>query len=451
MSRTTHRFKLGLIAMSGVRIRNERLLSLGLTLPGFVERGRVVATLPSLALLTLAGLTPPSVEVRYLEIPSLSAIAGLPEEFDAVAISSYTAQINDAYELADRYRRAGIQVILGGLHVSALPAEAALHADAVVLGEAEAVWPQVVHDLANGSLQQVYDGRATSFDLSTAPMPRFELLDPNLYNRITVQTQRGCPFACEFCASSIRLTPRFKIKPVTKVIQEVRRIKELWQKPFIELADDNTFANPTHGRQLAKALEKEDIRWFTETDVSIADNGDLLKLLADSGCAQLLIGFEAPDRNALEGLETKANWKAEQAERYLEAIGRIQSHGITVNGCFMMGLDAQDETAFQAVQDFVRKSRLCEVQVTLQTPFPGTPLRTRLEAEGRLLKGDSWDRYTLFDITYEPLGMTAIKLEQRFHELIASVYADEAVGERRSYTRNLLRASRAARRHSSAS
>ena len=116
--------KLGLIAMSGVRAHNPELTALGLTLPGFVERNKVIASLPSLGLLTLAGLTPPEIETRYLEVPDLKDVAGVPEEFDAVAISSFSAQIGEAYELADRYRLLGTRVILGGLHVSALPDEA---------------------------------------------------------------------------------------------------------------------------------------------------------------------------------------------------------------------------------------------------------------------------------------------------------------------------------------
>src|SRR5262245_12222208 len=169
--------KLALIAMSGVRAYNPELTKLGLTLPGFVERNRVVAALPSLALLTLAGLTPADVDLHYVEVPDLDKIDVLPGEFDAVAIASYTAQINDAYRLADHYRDAGTKVILGGLHVSALPHEARQHADCVVLGEAEGVWPRVMDDLCGGSLQPLYDARGTSFDLEHAPMPRFDLLD----------------------------------------------------------------------------------------------------------------------------------------------------------------------------------------------------------------------------------------------------------------------------------
>lgn len=423
--------KLGLIAMSGVRARNAELNRLGLTLPGFVERNRVIASLPSLSLFTLAGMTPPEFEVTYHEVPDLDALEALPGSFDAVAIASYSAQIKDAYRLAERYRKAGSKVILGGLHVTARPEEARRYADSVVLGEAEPVWPRLLADLMAGDLQRVYDARGTQFDLRMAPMPRFELLDPARYNRITVQTQRGCPLSCEFCASSIRIAPKFKTKPVEKVIAEIRRIKELWPKPFIEFADDNTFANRAHGKRLMKALAGEDVRWFTETDISVADDDELLSMIADAGCAQLLIGLEAPDSKALDGLETKSNWKAGRAGRYLEAIEKIQSYGITVNGCFILGLDGQGPEAFDAVRDFVRQSALYEVQVTLQTPFPGTPLYDRLRREGRLLTEEDWERCTLFDLMFEPARTSAGELEAGFRDLVEDLYSEDFTAWRR--------------------
>lgn len=423
--------RLGLIAMSGVRVVNTELNALGLTLPGVVERGRVVAALPSLGLLTLGGLTPPDIDVAYVEVPDLSRVDDLPGEFDVVAISSFTAQIGDAYALADRYRRLGTTVILGGLHVSALPEEARGHADCLVLGEAEPVWPRVMDDLQRGTLKESYSA-AAGFDLSLAPMPRFELLSPDRYNRWTVQTQRGCPLSCEFCASSIRLSPRFKTKPVEKVVAEIRRIKEMRHAPFIEFADDNTFASKAHGKRLMAAIAKEDIRWFTETDISVAEDDELLSLMCDAGCAQLLIGFEAPTRRGLDGLELKSNWKAERANGYLEAIEKIQRHGITVNGCFILGLDGQDEGSFEEVLEFVRRSTLFEVQVTIQTPFPGTPLYGRLKQAGRLLRDDWWERCTLFDVTFEPSGMSVPELEGRFRWLVSELYDPEFVSWRRS-------------------
>lgn len=432
--------KLGLIAMSGVRAQNAELTAYGLTLPGFVERSRVVASLPSLGLLTLAGATPAEVDLHYVDVPIVPSKPWLPGDFDAVAISSFTAQIREAYELADRFRATGTKVILGGLHVSALPHEAAAHADAVVIGEGEPLWPQVIADLLAGNLQPVYDARSLPFDLAEAPVPRYELLDVERYNRLTIQTQRGCPFDCEFCAASVRISPRFKVKPVEKVIAELRHIKTLWPHPFIEFADDNTFADKRHGRELLRALAHEKVRWFTETDVSVADDPELLSLMRDSGCAQVLIGFEAPRRLPLEHVEQKSNWKAHRFERYREAIDRIQSMGISVNGCFVLGLDGAGPESFDQVFDFVRDSDLSEVQITVQTPFPGTPLYERLRREGRLLRDEEWEFCTLFDVNFTPTDMTVAELERGLRDLARRLYDQESTDARKNQFRERLRA-----------
>ena len=436
--------RLGFVAMSGTRAHNPELTKLGLTLPGFVARNKTIASLPSLGLLTLAGMTPGRIEMTYLDVPDLAAVPGLPGEFDAVAISSFSAQIGEAYALADRYRVAGTKVILGGLHVSALPQEAMRHADSVVLGEGELAWPAVVRDLEHGRLAPMYDMRHRSFDLAEAPMPRFQLLDIERYNRLTVQTQRGCPFSCEFCAASIRLSPTYKVKPVDKVMAEIREIKRIWPRPFIEFADDNTFVNKKHSKALLRALESENVPWFTETDISVAEDLELLALMRDSGCAQVLIGLESPSLRGLEGLEQKTNWKAKQRDRYLDGIRRIQDHGITVNGCFILGLDDTTTGSFEEIWQFVRDSGLYEVQITVQTAFPGTPLYERLQREGRLLRAEAWELCTLFDVNFRPSDMSVAELEAGLRNLAGRLYNEDFTRERR---RNFHRRWRNLQRH----
>jgi radical SAM superfamily enzyme YgiQ (UPF0313 family) len=431
--------KLGLLAISGVRVCNQKLVDVGLTLPGFVHRSEVIASLPSLGLLTLAGMTPDDVDVEYVEVPNVGTSDTLPGEYDIVAISSFTAQIHDAYRLADRYRAAGTRVVLGGLHVSACPDEARSHADAIVIGEGEPSWESVLSDARCGTLKPVYDSRGREFDLADAPMPRFELLDPARYNRLTVQTQRGCPFRCEFCAASITITPRYKMKPVERVVAEIRHIKMIWPRPFIEFADDNTFVHKTHSKELLRAVAEENIRWFTETDVSVAEDDELLRLMRESGCAQVLVGFESTSFGALDGLETRANWKVKQLGKYADAVRKIQDHGVSVIGCFVLGLDHTGRDSFDRVFEFVQSSELHDVQVTILTPFPGTPLYERLRSSGRLLEETAWERCTLFDLNFTPDGMTATDLESGFRDLIARLYSDDLVAARRRGFRRRLR------------
>ncbi len=434
--------KIGFLALSGIRAVDSELFALGLNLPGFVERSRVIASLPSLGLLTLAGLTEERHQLHYVEVPDVDAPAlrdNLPGDFDVVAISSFSAMIKDAYRLAARYRARGTQVILGGLHVTVCPDEAALHADAIVVGEAEPVWPRVIADLEAGRLRPRYQA-TEPFDLAQAPMPRFDLLDVSRYNRLTVQTTRGCPWNCEFCAASIRLNPKYRAKPAPKVIAEIRRIKELWPAPFIEFADDNTFADKRHGHQLMDAMAGEHIRWFTETDISVADDDALLRKMRRAGCAQILVGLEDPDEGT-SGLELKSDWKARRRADYLDAIRRIQDHGITVNGCFVLGLDTHTPATFDRIWDFIQRSGLYEIQLTLMTPFPGTPLYARLERAGRLIEPYAWEKRTLFDVTFQPTHMTPAELRAGMVSLSRRVYSAEFTDQRR---RNFIRRKMAA-------
>lgn len=434
--------KIGLIAMSGIRVCDEELLEMGLTLPGFVERSKVIASLPSLGLLTLAGMVPPQHDVHYIEISDLKDSKSTQDtlgNFDLIALSSYSAQIKEAYQLADIIRDKGVPVVMGGIHVTCLPDEAKKHCDSVVIGEGELSWPALVKDAESGALKPFYGNISDEFDFNEAPMPAFELLDIDKYNRLTVQTSRGCSHQCEFCASSILLTKQYKQKPAEKVLDEIDKIREIWEHPFIEFADDNTFVNKEYWKKLLPELKKRKIRWFTETDISISQDKELLKLMRESGCAQVLIGLESPSESALNGIETKQNWKAKQLNIYKEAIKTIQSHGISVNGCFILGLDGHDPAIFDQVYNFVNDSGLHEVQITIQTAFPGTPLYDRLKEQDRIIEDNAWEKCTLFDINYTPSKMSTDELSKGFKELGVRLYSDEFTNLRRKKFKDLLR------------
>ncbi|MEM6552065.1 MAG: radical SAM protein [Planctomycetota bacterium] len=420
-----------LVALSGVRVCDEELMQLGLTLPGFVERSKVIASLPSLGLLTLAGMTPDRHAVVYREADQLDG-DDLPSGFDLVALSTFTAQAPEAYALADRFRALGSAVVIGGLHATVMPDEAAAHADAVVVGEGEPVWPDVLRDAEAGCLKARYDARGREFDFAHSPMPRFDLLDLERYNRITVQATRGCPWRCDFCASSIRLTPRYKTKPVERVLAEIDAVIERWPRPFLEFADDNSFAARGYWKRLLPELAKRPVRWFTETDISVAQDEELLGLMADAGCVQVLIGLESPNATGLDGIELRGNWKLQQLDGYAAAVRRIQSFGIRVNGCFVVGLDGHTPDIFDAVLRTTRDYGLFDVQVTLPTPFPGTPFYDRLKAAGRLTHDGQWERCTLFDLNFLPDPMSPDELIRGFHGLVAELYSEEETQARRA-------------------
>lgn len=433
--------KLGLLAMSGVRVIDPELAWLGVTLPQFVARGYVVASLPSLSLLTIAAMTPAEIEVEYVEIPHIADlnVDAMPD-FDAVAISSYSAQIGEAYTLADQLRARGTKVIMGGPHVTAMVDEALAHADAVVCGEAEPHWVQVIDDLRAGELKRVYrsDPDAPLFDMTTGPIPRFDLLDPENYNRIPIQTSRGCPHDCEFCAGSKNFGPGYRQKTVDQVVQEIEAVCEIWHRPFIEFADDNLFVDHAWGRELLERIAPLGVRWFAETDISIADAPDLLAALRPAGCYQLLIGLESASRDKLRALDA-TGWKSRHAERYVDAVRTIQATGVTVNTCFIVGLDGDTPEVFDGIRAFVDTAEPLEVQVTVLTPFPGTRLFHRLADEGRLDATPFWHKCTLFDVNFTPKGMTKDELRRGLYALFSDLYDEQAFTRRKAQYRELIR------------
>jgi radical SAM superfamily enzyme YgiQ (UPF0313 family) len=309
-----------------------------------------------------------------------------------------------------------------------------------VIGEGEPCWPEVLEDAERGRMRPRYGSLESDYSLADAPMPAYELLDMSRYNRLTVQTSRGCPHHCEFCASSVVLTHRYKQKPVAKVLAEIELIQSLWAHTFIEFADDNSFVNHAYWRELLSHLRGRRLRWFAETDLRVAEDEALLDLMRETGCRQVLIGLESPVEAGLQGIELRNDWKWRRFPDYRRAIHTIQSHGITVNGCFVLGLDGHTPDVFDQVYDFVRETGLYEVQITVMTPFPGTPLYERLEREGRLLEPANWRKCTLFDINFRPSDMTVEELRQGFMQLGTKLYSDEFTRwRRRNFYRNIYR------------
>ncbi len=424
--------KIGFLAMSGLRAHDPKLLELGLTLPGLVERGRVLRSLPSLGLLSLAACTPQDHELCYFEAnPDGSA----PTELlscDLVAINTFSAQVFEAYRIADQLRLQGVLVAMGGLHVSVEPDEALTHADYVFIGEGERSWATAVEAIASSTSQRVW--RAADFptmEISRLPTPRYDLLSPGHYSRFPVQTTRGCPWRCDFCASNVMLNEPYRKRPVADVIRDIESVCDLHEHPFIEFADDNTFVDHAWGKELCRALIPFGLKWFTETDISVADDPDLLQLMRKARCRQVLIGLESPEQSALEGVELRANFKSRRANSYKNAVRRIQEMGITVNGCFILGLDRQTPRIFQEIFDFAMEIPLYDVQLTVLTPFPGTPLYDRLLQEGRLIEPGRWDLCTLFDVNFIPWNMSPAELRAGLYWLAEQLYTTENLRKRR--------------------
>ena len=393
-----------LVPFTGFRVREPEMLELGMTLPGLQARAGAIAQLPALGLLTLAGLNPPEWTASYHESGGADAEA-LADRIielrpDLVAVSALSASIEEAYRFSGLVRCAGLKVVLGGLHATACPDEAARHVDAVVVGDGEPIWSTVLADADRGELRPLYRA-ATPFDLARVPVPQFELLGPAPRRRYTLQTQRGCPLACDFCAASRLLGP-WREKPAGKVAAELAAIRAIEPRPVVELADDNTFVGRREAGPLLESLAGSGVRYFTECDWRIGEQPDVLAGLAASGCVQVLVGLES-----LELRHTGMGPKGALLARMIDAALAIQAAGVAVVGCFIVGGDGETEASLDRLGAFLETAPMADVQLTIQTPFPGTGLHRRLKSQGHLLADRGWSHYTLFDVTYRPDAMSA--------------------------------------------
>jgi radical SAM superfamily enzyme YgiQ (UPF0313 family) len=425
--------RIGFLAMSGLRAHDPRLIELGLTLPGVIERGRVVASMPCLALLILAAATPDEHDVRYFEAHDAQRLPEGLFDCDLVAISALTAQAFEAYSVARQLRDRGIVVAMGGLHASVLPEEVAQYVDYVFVGEGERIWPEFLLQLPGRPTKQIWRASESGrVDFQNTVLPRYDLLKEGNWNRFPVQTTRGCPWRCDFCASSIMLQQPYRKRQVREVIRDIEAIKTLRRRPFIELADDNTFVDHQWGKELCEAIIPQRVKWFTETDISVSDDNELLRLLKLARCRQLLIGLESTDPEDLGGIELKADFKRRRAVDYLDSVRRIQSYGVTVNGCFVLGLDHQGPDIFERIFQFTLAVPLYEVQITVMTPFPGTPLYERLLQEDRIIEPGRWDLCTLFDVNFLPQQMSVQQLRDGIYWLAEKLYHPDTVYRRRA-------------------
>jgi radical SAM superfamily enzyme YgiQ (UPF0313 family) len=246
-----------------------------------------------------------------------------------------------------------------------------------------------------------------------------------------VQTQRGCPLACEFCGASRLLGPH-RHKPAANLKRELAAITALVPRPVLELADDNTFAGGRDAGELIEVLAAADARYFTEVDWRAGEVPGLPHSLAASGCVQVLVGIES-----LVFRHPGMGPKQADLPRIMAAIDALQAAGVAVIGCFIVGGDGETLDSLDRLAAFIRSSALADVQLTLQTPFPGTPLRRRLEREGRLLPGRGWSHCTLFDLTFRPDAMSVGELEAAFRDLVRRVFAPAESARRRAIRRRV--------------
>ncbi len=392
--------------------------------------------IPSLALLSLAGETPESFNLSYLDENVGPVDPGRARRTAAItAITAMTCQAPRAYDLADAARRSGSHVVLGGIHPTLFPEEALRHADTVIAGEAESLWPRFLQDYLGGRPKEVYRSPAGRHaDLSRSHVPRYDLVPRGKFWALPVQIGRGCPLGCEFCSVDTVHGRRYRHKDLAQVAEEIRLIKRLRPvaRPRIFFTDDNLHLHRGFLEQLLETITPLKINWMAQMDISVGRDPKLLRRLSDSGCSQLLVGFESLDRDNLSELQPRGV-KPNLLTEYGRLAGSIQSHGIRVLGMFIVGLDHDRPDVFRRVRDFILETRLHDAQITIQTPLPGTRLRARLQSENRLLEGGDWSRYNFFHVLYKPKNLTMLQLLRGQSWLYREIHSPSAESLRRAY------------------
>jgi len=389
--------------------------------------------LPNLALLTLAGLVDDTFELEYHD-ENVGKIK-LGDNCKIAAITSMTCQANRAYRLAEICRKRGMHVVLGGMHPTVMTEEAMEHADTIIAGEGEELWPAFLRDYKAGRPSKLYRATGKSpYGLHQAPMPRYDLVNPQEYRAMPVQVGRGCPLGCEFCSVEVVHGRRYRHKNTEQVVGEIEFIKKIWQtrRPRIFFTDDNLHLHRDVTSRLLEQLIPLKINWMAQMDISVGRDQELLSLMAKSGCSQLLIGFESLNRANLDSIQPKGV-KPKHLAEYGALIKNIQSFGIRVLGMFIIGLDQDRKDVFHQLRDFIFDNNLHDAQITIQTPLPGTRLYSRLQQEGRLVEPVDWQKCNFFHVNYLPLRHTARQLVRGQSWLYQQIHSDEAAGRRQRY------------------
>ena len=354
-------------------------MKIELIVPAVEENARI----PNLAFPILAGLSPTDVEISFTD--DLLTPVDLKKDLkqvDLVGITVLSKTALRAYEIADAYRKKGIPVVLGGIHPTALPGEAKEHADSVAIGEAEEVWPHLLEDVRMGNLKPFYRQEGYT-ELSKIPIPRREILPKRGYLPLdVVQVARGCPFRCEFCTVQKFFGETYRFRPISDVVEEVRRLPHRWMM----FNDDNIIGNPSYSKELLKALIPLKKKWFGQVSLSGLKKVENIEWLAKSGCNSLLIGFESLSK---ENLMRSQKFQNDPSE-YREIIESLHRHGIAICGSFVFGFDEDDLSVFEETVSFSIQTKLFLAIFMILTPYPETAFYHRVKNEGRLVQDQWW-------------------------------------------------------------
>ena len=370
--------------------------------------GYPIITLPHLAAITPRHHEVKIINENYEELD-------FNEQADLVGITCYTMTAPRVYELADEFRRRGRKVVLGGYHPTALPNEAKAHADSIALGEAEIIWPELIKDVEKGELKPFY-GPNPDFDMAAIPSIRRDLIRQNPIAG-AVQSTRGCPNQCEFCAIASFCKHGVKQRPVKNVVSE---IQEMPNRVFA-MHDPSLTVNPNYARELFKELIKQKVHkgWVANGNANVLGkiDDDFLNLAYKAGCVEWFVGFESVSQESLNGVKKNVN----KVENFKQMIKRVHKHGMAIQGGIIFGFDQDTSDIFDLTLEKMYEWELDAVEVNILTPYPGTPLFNRLDQEGRILTKD-WKKYNQVEVVFQPKNMTEKELFEGARKVAKKFY-----------------------------
>ena len=395
--------------------------------PGTIVANDPVFPFPFLGLTQVAANFPPSYHVRIVD-ESIKSLRG-KEDADLVLITTLTSTIKRAYKLADAFRKRGVPVILGGPHATVLPDEAGKHADSVVIGEADTILPTLLADFERGKLAPRYLCESTP-DLDAIPRPAVDLL--GWRHRLflsAIQTSRGCPNNCDFCSVPATFGRRLRLKSLQTIEEELRTYSRFGFR-YLFVVDDNFTANKERAMAILELFRHYGFKWMGFSTLSVVEDTEFLKVLHDSDCVSLFIGFESLHRQDIY----RKNKKYADPDAVSAAIKEIHDSGIGIQGSFIFGFDHDTPEVFQEVVHFIQQNHIEIPNVNILTPFPGTELYSNIAGENRILHHD-WSRYDMNHVVFEPRGMTADQLQQGFAWALKYLAAPTSILKRLSMKR----------------
>lgn len=340
---------------------------------------------------------------------------------DLVGITFHTPSAFHAYDLAAQFRKRGVPVVLGGPHVTLMPDEAQGHADAIFVGEAETHWPQFLKDFETGTHARCYRSSAPP-QLDAAPPARKELYHRRDLTAGRLFATRGCPHGCEFCAVAVMYERHVRTRPVAAVAAEYAS----FPGKVIIFWDDNLVGDRKYAHALCRAIAPYRKWWSSQVSIHAAHDAEFLALAAESGCKQLFVGFESISQHSMDGVGKRFN----RVEEYARAIDRIHQHGIAVQAGIVFGFDEDTEPVFGETLDFLEAAGVQNATFNILTPYPGTPLYRRFEAEGRILTRD-WSKYNgRADVVFQPRHMSPQTLLEGYRYAVRRFYSGASVVRR---------------------